>query len=82
MKTFSRGDEVVVVNYPDKHKDVVGCTGVVEGWNGLYWEVLLDSYGLEDERDPVFLFKTQEINLVDRKYNYNPDQTGDTDEDI
>lgn len=82
MRTFSRGDEVVVVNYPDKHKNLVGCTGVVEKWNGMYWEVLLDSYGLEDERDPVFLFDIWEIDLVDRKYNYNPDQTGDTDDDI
>lgn len=75
---FNVGDEVLVVNYPDI--DVIGCTGTVRLWDGIYWTVDLD--GIIDEDETPYLFETEEIELINQYYKYNPEQAGDLEDDI
>lgn len=78
ISEFKKGDEVLIVNYPDI--DVIGCTGTVRLWDGMYW--IVDLNGVIDEDETPYLFETQELELINKFYKYDPDQAGDTDEDI
>ena len=73
---FKLGDEVLVIDYPDKEK--IGSTGVITGWDGRYWNVDIHT----DELDNKYLFETGELEIINPYYKYNPDQAGDTEDDV
>jgi hypothetical protein len=75
---FKKGDEVLIVKYPDK--EVLGCTGTVTRCDGLYWQVDLNT--IIDGDETPYLFETVELELINQYYKYNPDQAGDLEDDI
>lgn len=76
---FNVGDEVVVVDYPDT--ELIGKTGIIDSFDGMYWNVDLDEEVDEDE-GTRYLLETKEIEPLNTQYKYDPSQAGDTDDDV